>query len=118
MRCWESIRQGICIFRLANVYDRKLQQKYFFQGQTFLEYHTDAQAEVILHYAVGEEEFKEEEMKEVYAGIYASRFMLFFGDSLQYYIEERNGEQTRDVTESAQITRQDVLLRRAGKRQL
>lgn len=94
-------------FSFYERFDRKLQQKYFFQGQTFLEYHTDAQAEVILHYAVGEEEFKEEEMKEVYAGIYVSRFMLFFGDSLQYYIEERNGEQTR-ITESAQITRQDV----------
>ena len=33
--------------------------------------------------------------------------MLFMGETLQYYIEEKNAEEIK-ITESAQITRQDV----------
>lgn len=94
-------------FSFYERFDRKVQQKYFFQGQTFLEYHTNVRGQVVLHYAVGDEEFVEEEMDEVYDGIYVKRFMLFFGDTLQYYVEEKTNGQTK-ITESAQITRQDV----------
>lgn len=102
----EYIGRGM-YFSFYERFDPKFQRKYFFQGQVFLEYHTKAQGQVILHYAVGEEEFREEELECVYEGIYVKPFMLFMGETLQYYIEEKNAEEIK-ITESAQITRQDV----------
>ena len=46
-------------------------------------------------------------MQETYGGVFFKEFILFFGESLQYYItEEKNGEE--QLTESGTLQRSDI----------
>ena len=36
------------------------------------------------------EGYRQEEMKDMFGGVYAKPFVLFFGEKLQYYISEEN----------------------------
>ena len=75
--------------------------------KTILEYRTDTNVKVCVHYATlhenGEADgYRSEYMKEVYGGVFFRDFILFFGESLQYYItEERDGE--AQLTESGTL---------------
>ena len=66
-----------------------------------------------MHYVLeGQEEvedtYKKEEMRNMYGGIYTKEFILFFGENLQYYITERNGEKEK-LTESNSVSIADVI---------
>ena len=61
--------------------------------KTIMEYRTKPQTKVCVHYAVlgenGEAEgYRSEYMREAYGGVCFKAFVLFFGESLQYYITE------------------------------
>lgn len=80
---------------------------------TMLEYRTDTLSRVWLHYVFGCEgkaetaEYRKEEMKNMYGKIYVKPFLLFFGESIQYYItEEMNGYE--ELTESGTISKSDI----------
>lgn len=80
--------------------------------KTIVEYRTDAHTKVCIHYVLlhenGEsDEYSSEYMREVYAGVFFKEFVLFFGESLQYYItEERGGEE--QLTESGTLQKSDI----------
>lgn len=80
--------------------------------KTIIEYHTDPGVRVCIHYVLlhenGEsDEYNSEYMREVYAGVLFKEFILFFGESLQYYItEERGGEE--QLTESGTLQKSDI----------
>nr|WP_302111319.1 DUF5717 family protein [uncultured Acetatifactor sp.] len=90
--------------------------------KTIVEYRTRPQTKVCIHYAIlhenGEsQEYRCEYMKEVYGGVFFLAFVMFFGESLQYYItEERDGES--QVTESGTIQRGDDSGGEEGRYQL
>ena len=76
--------------------------------RTIIEYHASEGARVVMHYRLGREDGKEEvlykteEMKISYGNIFFKEFILFFGESLQYYIVEiKDGEE--QVTESVTL---------------
>ena len=59
--------------------------------QTYVEYYSEKQQKVLIHFVTGESDFEEqnyytEEMTEVYPGIYQKEFRIFWGDSIPYYI--------------------------------
>ena len=60
-----------------------------------------------MHYFVEDEEmgegFSQEEMQNMYEGIFVAHFMLFENETLQYYIEEENGKDMPVITESIAI---------------
>ena len=89
--------------------DRRLVQKYHLYDKVFLEYRTDPKKHVVLHYSRDEdgEEFIREDMPDVYDGIFVEQFVLFFGETVQYYITEEYGNQV-DVTESSRLMSNDV----------
>ena len=89
--------------------NRKLVQKYHLYDKVFLEYRTDPRNHVVLHYSRDEdgEDFVKEDMPDVYDGIFVKQFVMFFGESVQYYITEEHGNQV-DVTQSSRITSSDV----------
>lgn len=89
--------------------DRRLVQKYHLYDKMFLEYRTDPRKHVVLHYSRDEdgEDFIREDMPDVYDGIFVEQFVLFFGETIQYYITEEYGNQV-DVTESSRLTSNDV----------
>ena len=96
-------------FDFYKQFGKRLQSKYFLYDKVFVTYKTKEKGQVILHYSLGEkeEEFHKEEMEHVYGGIYVRQFVLFFGESLSYYIEE-NGKNGKIITESDRITKTDI----------
>lgn len=97
----------------------------------FVEYRTQPQSQVYIHYAFDDESFADSqgdsgaaqpeentdyninyecyeirEMKEMYEGIHVSMFQLFHGETIQYYITEsflENGEVQECVTQSGTL---------------
>lgn len=87
----------------------ELVQKYHFYDKVFLEYRTNPYSHVVLHYSSDEDgdTFKQEDMIDVYDGIFVKAFVMFFGESIQYYISEEYGNEV-EVTESNRIVNNDV----------
>lgn len=52
--------------------------------------------------------FSREKMVDMYGGIFVKTFLLFFGESLQYYITEET-PQGEQLTESAVVTKSDAI---------
>lgn len=79
--------------------------------KTIIEYRTAPGSKACIHYVMlyesGEpDEYRAEYMRDVYGGVCFKEFVLFFGESLQYYItEEQNGEE--QLTESGTIQNSD-----------
>jgi len=76
--------------------------------KTVLEYRTQPGTRVCLHYTIlcdGEESegYRAEYMREAYGGIFFKEFVLFFGETIQYYVtEERGGEEQLTVSGTLQ----------------
>jgi len=83
------------------------------EDKTIIEYRTRPEGKARIHYVVvnesGEaEEYITEYMTEVYGGVCFKDFVLFFGETLQYYItEDVDGEER--LTESGNIQKSDIV---------
>ena len=81
--------------------------------KTIVEYRTRPGGKAKIHYVVVDEngeanEYTAEYMTEVYAGVCFKEFILFFGESLQYYITEEYGGEEQ-LTESGNIQKSDIV---------
>ncbi len=80
--------------------------------KTIIEYRAAPGSRACIHYVMiyenGEsDEYKAEYMRDVYGGVCFKEFVLFFGESLQYYItEEQGGEE--QLTESGTLQNSDT----------
>lgn len=80
--------------------------------KTIVEYRARPGAKAYIHYVVMREdgeasEYLTEPMREVTGGLCFKEFVLFFGESLQYYImEEKDGEE--QLTESGNLQKSDI----------
>ena len=83
--------------------------KYHLYDKVFLEYRTSPHSHVVLHYSRDEDGdvFLQEDMLDVYDGIFVKTFVMFFGEAIQYYISEEYGNEV-EVTESNRIVNNDV----------
>lgn len=94
---------------------RKFKQCRFVQQEladkTIVEYRTSPGAKVCIHYMLLHEDgetggYRAEYMREAYGGVFFREYVLFFGETLQYYItEERDGEER--LTESGALQGSD-----------
>lgn len=81
--------------------------------KTIVEYRAAPGSRACIHYVIihedgGSEEYISEYMREVYNGVCFKEFILFFGESLQYYItEEKDGEEAQ-LTESGTLQKSDL----------
>ena len=110
LRCFirDLLKEGIVLkmFKaFPNIHDSYINS---LSDRTIIEYHASEGARVVMHYRLGREDGKEEvlykteEMKVSYGNIFFKEFILFFGESLQYYIVEiKDGEE--QVTESVTL---------------
>lgn len=89
--------------------DHRLMMKYHFYDKVFLEYRANPRKHVVLHYSRDEdgENFVAEDMPDVYDGIFVKAFVMFFGETVQYYISEEYQNEV-EVTESNRITNNDI----------
>lgn len=107
----QMLREGIHLnfFREFEEFDNLL---YPIADKTIIEYCAHPEAQAIMHYVVlyedGEAgEYRTEEMTPVYGGVFFKEFVLFFGETLQYYIVERkDGEE--ELTRSGSIQKSDM----------
>lgn len=79
--------------------------------KTIIEYRSAQGSRACIHYVIthedgGSEEYISEYMREVYGGVCFKEFILFFGESLQYYITEERGEDSQ-LTESGTLQMHD-----------
>lgn len=83
------------------------------QDRVTLEYKANNKCKVCLHYVFskdGEEqdsEYRKEELHGIYGRVFTKAFILFFGESVQYYITEEYAGQER-LTESGTIQNSDM----------
>lgn len=91
----EYIEKNI-YFAFYRRFERGLIMKYHLYDKFFLEYHTRPNQRVAVHFRRGEEAYQEEDLIEMYDGIYVMEFILFSGETVQYYITEEGsgGAQT------------------------
>ncbi len=80
--------------------------------KTIVEYRTKPGNTVKIHYQITSEETAEEEyimenMVQAYGGVFFKEFVLFFGESLQYYIIEEDGTEGQ-LTESGSRQKSDM----------
>ena len=68
----------------------------FYAGNAFLEYRTEEENTLMLHYMLQRDGksvvYETEELLSCYPGIYTRSFPLFFGENLEYYIMEKKGD--------------------------
>ncbi len=78
----------------------------------FVEYRGDASSKVYINYIIEKDDdenngYSRDEMTNVYGGVFVKSFLIFFGESVQYYITEENGS-TSKLTESGNLSKNDV----------
>ena len=87
-------------------------QAYQVEDKVFVEERFRPGSKVVIHYCLhrgGAEAltFKSEPMREMYQGIFTKEFLLFYGETLTYYLSvERDGEET--ASPQREITLQGV----------
>lgn len=107
----EMFDDGIYLefFRVYRNNDRVMQEM---ADKTIIEYRVNPMAKACIHYVILHEngdadEYTADYMKEAYRGVCFMDFVLFFGESLQYYItEEMNGEE--QLTESGILQNSEI----------
>jgi len=113
----EFLAEGICLNCFLEFRDLPIDLQHL-QDKTIVEYKARPGSNVKIHYQIisedaPEKEYIVESMDAVYDGIYAKEFILFFGESLQYYIvEEVDGEES--LTESGSKQRSDTGMEAPG----
>ena len=88
--------------------------------KTIIEYRTKPGGKARIHYVVMNErgeaaEYLSEYMVDVYGGVCFKDFVLFFGETLQYYITEEN-DGKEQLTESGNIQESDIVNDSHGNR--
>jgi hypothetical protein len=79
-------------FKFYEQFGERILKPYCYEGKYMVEFKTDKDKSVFIHFIqedfTGEGEYRIEEMKQTYPGIYNKIFTLFYGDKVQYYITE------------------------------
>ena len=77
---------------------------YQLDDKTFVECHADPDAKVTLYYALdaglgNQVKYQTEPLRNLYEGIYAKAFTLFYGETLRYYFRSEIGDQVNQTQE-------------------
>lgn len=97
-------------FKFFQAFSEEVPELSALSDTLFVEYRTNPNSRVVLHYILedgeeGEDIYKTEEMRNMYGGVFSKEFILFFGENLQYYVtEERNGREMLTISDSVSIS--------------
>jgi len=120
----EGIREHICryihvlkdehgiILPLMKEFAKISEEARELSSLTMVEYHGESKSRVTINYFVSKDHdrrqgYIREEMTNVYGGVFVKSFLLFFGETLQYYITENMGGMEQ-LTESGAIGKNDA----------
>lgn len=106
-----EVSKGNC-FPFFPVFAGRIKEVLPFTDRTFVEYRGEPKSKVVIHYAIerengGETEYRKEEMRNLYGGLFVKSFILFSGESVQYYITEQNGNREQ-LTQSSTVRRSEA----------
>jgi hypothetical protein len=109
MRLLEDYIQRGMYFAFYQQFPEKIRYHFHFYDKFFLEYRANPQKRVVLHYRMEQdsESYVNEEMNDVFEGIFVKSFTLFFAETVEYYITEEDGTRS-EATESNRLTNCDV----------
>ena len=101
-----------CCFPFFTAFAGSVKEVLPFTDRVFVEYQGEPASKVVIHYAIerendGEIEYRKEEMRNLYGGIFVKSFILFDGETIQYYITEQNGNREQ-LTQSSTIERKET----------
>lgn len=100
------------VFGFFSAFAEEVEELAFYADRVFVEYKALPGSRVVIHYIVEsgsneEVNYRKEEMHHMFGGIFSRQFILFYGDTLQYYItEEVRGKE--QLTRSSMIDRDDI----------
>jgi len=89
------------IFGFFKEFDGKIALPAYMQDKYYVEYRTNPNHKLKIHYSCGlnEDEMSVEEMEDAGYGIFEKELVLFYGESIQYFITEES-EQGSEIVES------------------
>ncbi len=100
------LAEGVCIpgFKELSDFMPSMTQ---YSDVEVVEYKTSAGMKVHIHFMIDgeEEDYLSEPMREVYDGVYTRVFVLFFGETLKYYITEENEEGEELIRNTGKLVR-------------
>lgn len=108
----DLLSEGIYMSFFKNYMESTTASVNKFSDKTIVEYKTEPGKRVFIHYIIEGDgeisgEYTTEEMHDMYGGVHAKAFILFFGENLLYYItEESDGKEV--LTESNSIQKSDI----------
>lgn len=84
-------------FAFWQQFDRELLLPYQMEGRVFAEYVTNPENTVNIFYkkAGREQAYEKESVKDYFGGIFVKEFTLFYGEELEYYLEESVGSEVK-----------------------
>lgn len=106
----ELVKEELC-FAFYRAYMGMVPELARYEDKTIVEYKARPGSRVYIRYKIEKDgvvqsEYRQEEMREMYSGVYVKHFVLFFGEKLQYDIQvEADGTQQRTerMTQNRQI---------------
>lgn len=109
MELLEDYVQRGMYFGFYKQFPEEVRYHFHFYDKIFLEYRTNPGKRVLLHYRLEQDNgnYSNEEMNEVFEGIYVKDFTLFFGETVEYYVTEEEGAESK-VMESNRLVNRDV----------
>lgn len=113
-RCRESVSKLLTEFfyrgynfssfeMLERIYDLDIIPK----GRVVIEYITNPERKVEIHYIFGTEDYVDQEMLNAFEGIFVKEFTMFYGEEIKYYITELI-DGNEQVVESGTYRRKDL----------
>lgn len=93
-------------------YAKSITYMHRFIDKTMIEYRAMEGSKASIHFMIEKQndtknEYITEDMKEMFCGIFVKQFVLFFGERIQYYIVESDGE-NEQLTESGTLSANEM----------
>lgn len=106
----EEIERRIC-FPFFLTFENIVPNLQPYSDFSFVEYKGNPTGQVVIHYCIEHDdgmatEYKKEQMSHLYNGIFVKSFVLFCGDTVQYYITEEN-QNMEQLTQSSVLTKSE-----------
>lgn len=105
-------------FKFYEQFDERILEPYCFEGKYIVEYKSDTGNRIFIHFIqedmTGSGEYKVEEMRQSYLGIYYKVFTVFYGEKVHYYITEENNQ--KDLVKNDIIVKNGMNLKNSNSR--
>ncbi len=106
----EELERKVC-FPFFITFESFVDKLQSYSDFSFVEYNGNSSSHVVIHYCIEHDdgqatEYKKEEMNRLYDGIFVKSFILFCGDTVQYYITEEHNNMEQ-LTQSSILTRSE-----------